>query len=194
MRRSLLLTAGLALGALSLAAQEGKPEAKAAPAMPMPKPGPEMAKLKRMAGTWHVEESIEASPMGPAGHGHGTGKVVLGPGGLSLLIDYTSAAGHMKGYKGHGLVAWDGEAKAYKQAWADNMAPQLMLSSGNWDGDSLVMTAEGTMMGKPFKSRDTITFQKEGGYTIVTDFSLDGSPMAKMMTLVHTRLKAEAKK
>lgn len=187
---------GLLFAALPLAAQETKAEKKAtAPAaMPMPKPGPEMAKLNFMVGTWHVEETHEPGPMGPGGKGHGTGKVRLGPGGLSLLIDYASAAGHMNGYRGHGIVAWDGEAKCYKQAWTDNVAPMLMTSSGNWSGDIIVMTAEGTMMGKPFKSRDTFTSMSADGYTITTEVSMDGSPMTKFMTLVHTRVKGEAKK
>ena len=188
----LALIAGLALGPLSLPGQDAKPDAL--PAMAMPKPGPEMAKLAFMVGTWHVVDIHEPGFMGPGGKGHGTGTVSLGPGGLSLLIDYKAAAGPMKTYRGHGVTLWDGEAKVYKQVWVDNMAPMLMTSSGNWEGGTIVMNAEGMMMGKAFKSRDTISGMSKDGYTITTEMSLDGSPMNKVMTLVHTRVKASPAK
>jgi hypothetical protein len=197
MRPTLFPALGLALAAVPLSAQEKADDKKAPPpsmAAMMPKPGPEMAKLKAMVGTWNIEETMETSPMGPGGKGHGVSRVTSGPGGLSILIDYRSLGGHMKGYKGHGVVAWDGEAKAYKQIWTDNMAPMIMVSSGNWDGDNLILNSEGTMMGKPFKSRDTLSGLGTDTITMVSDMSMDGSPMAKVMTLVHKRAKAaEAK-
>ena len=197
MRLTFFLAVGLVLAAAPLPAQ-GKADDKKVPppsmAAMMPKPGPEMAKLKGMVGTWKVEETMETSPMGPGGKGEGTSRVSPGPGGLSILINYQSTSGHMKGYRGHGVVAWDAEAKAYKQAWTDNMAPMIMLSAGNWEGDKLIMNSEGTMMGKPFKSHDTLSGLGTDTMTMVTEMSMDGSPMAKVMTLVHKRVKATEEK
>lgn len=185
----------LAIGPGALPAQEAKPEKPAAPpAMEMPKPGPEMAKLQAMVGTWNVEETHEPGFMGPGGKGHGVAHTRMGPGGLSFMVDYKSSGGPMKTFQGHGVVAWDADAKMYKQAWVDNMAPTLMTSTGNWQGDILVMDTEGTMMGKPFKSRDTFTHFGPNGFTITTEMSMDGGPLKKVMTLVHKRAKAEAKK
>ena len=57
------------------------------------------------------------------------------------------------------------------------------------------MNSEGTMMGKPFKSRDTFSDFSKDGFTLTSEMSMDGAPMAKMMTLVHRHAaKAEAKK
>ncbi len=196
MRLALFLALGLAVTAAPLPAQDKTDDKKAPPTMAemMPKPGPEMVKLKGMVGAWNVAETIETSPMGPGGKGHGVSHVTLGPGGLSILIDYRSNAGHMKGYKGHGVVAWDAGAKTYKQAWTDNMAPMIMVSTGTWEGDKLIMNSEGTLMGKPFKGHDTMTGVGTDTMTLVSEMSLDGSPMAKVMTLVHKRAKAaEAK-
>ena len=161
----------------------------AAQAPPLPKPGPEMAKLQALAGTWHVEEVVEPGPMGPGGKGHGTATVTSGPGGLSLRIVYKSESpkGPMPGFSGEGLVAWDAESKAYKQAWTDNYSGTLMVSTGHWDGDVLVMDTEGTTGGKPFKSRDRFTAFSPKGFTITTEMSMDGGPWQKAMTLVHTR-------
>ena len=197
MRLTLFLALGLALAATPLPAKDKSDDKKAPPptmADMMPKPGPEMAKIKGMVGTWSVEETMETSPMGPGGKGHGISHVSSGPGGLSILIDYRSIGGHMKGYKGHGAVAWDAEAKAYKQIWTDNMMAMIMVSTGAWEDDKLVMNSEGTMMGKPFKGRDTMSGFGTDTVTMVSEMSMDGSPMAKAMTLVHKRVKAAEKK
>ena len=193
---TLALGLSLSLAAASAPHQDKKEEKKAPPSLAdmMPKPGPEMAKLKTMVGTWNVEETMEPGPMGPGGKGHGTSHVTAGPGGLSIVIDYHSTGGLMKGFKGLGVVAWEADAKAYKQVWADNMAPMIMVSTGSWDGDKLVMNYEGTMMGKALKGRDTMSGVGTDTVTLVSEMSMDGSPMAKAMTLVHKRAKAPEKK
>ncbi|MBL0311709.1 MAG: DUF1579 family protein [Holophagaceae bacterium] len=194
MRLTLFLALGLVLTTAPLPAQEKTDGKKVQPpptmAEMMPKPGPEATKLKGMVGTWTVAETVEASPMGPAGTGRGVSRVSSGPGGLSIIIDYRSISGHMKGYRGHGVVAWDAEAKAYKQVWTDNMAQMIMLSTGNLEGDKLILNYEGTMMGKPFKSHDTMSGMGTDTLTMVSEMSMDGSPMAKVMTLVQKRVKA----
>ncbi len=193
MRLTLLLALGLILAAAPLSAQEKADEKKAPqPTMAemMPKPGPEATRLKGMVGTWNVEESMESSPMGPGGTGHGVSRISSGPGGLSIIIDYRSTGGHMKGYEGHGVVAWDAEAKAYKQVWTDNMAQMIMVYTGSWEGENLILNFEGTMMGKPFKGHDTLSGIGTDTMTMVSEMSMDGSAMAKVMTLVHKRAKA----
>lgn len=186
MRIALILALGLAL---PLASQDSaaKPEEKKAPSMAemMAKPGPEMAKLKAMVGTWDVEEIHEASPMGPAGKGRGVGRVTLGPGGLSMMIDYRSKAGHMKGFHGNGVLAWDEPSQSYRQVWVDNMMAMLQVGRGHWEGEAFIMETEGTMMGKPYKSKDVFSDIGKGGFTLTSYMSMDGNPMAKMMTLKH---------
>ncbi len=196
MRKTFTLALGLSLALSPLVAQDKADDKKKAPSMAdmMPKPGPEMAKIKSLMGTWEIQETMETGPMGPGGKGRGISHVSSGPGGLSIIIDYRSTSGHMKGFKGHSVVAWDAEAKAYKQIWTDNMMPMIMVSTGAWDGDKLVMTSEGTMMGKPYKSQDTLTGIGTDTFTVTSEMSMGGSPMAKAMTLVHHRAKAgEAK-
>ncbi len=158
---------------------------------PMPKPGPEMAKVQFLVGHWHVEEVVEPGAMGPGGKGHGSASVTSGPGGLSVHVVYTSESpkGPIPGFKGEGLMAWDGEAKVYKQAWTDNYGAALMISTGHWEGEVLVFETEGTMMGKAFKSKDRFTGISANGFTISTEMSMDGGPMQKVMALVHTRKK-----
>ncbi|MBS1767041.1 MAG: DUF1579 family protein [Acidobacteria bacterium] len=192
--RSVLLSA-LALSSFALAAQQpaAAPAAPAAPAkMEAPKPGPEMAKLQDLIGNFRVDEHIEASAMGPASVGAGFSHVAQGPGGFSILIDYTTLSGAMHGLKGHGAMAWDDNAKTYKQSWVDSMSPTLTVSTGAWEGDTLVMHSEGSFMGKPYKEQDVFSGIGADGFTITISWSMDGGPMTKMMTLNHHRLASAA--
>lgn len=189
-----VLASALVLSSFALAAQQpAAPAAPAAPAkMEMPKPGPEMAKLQPFVGSFRVDEHIEASAWGPASVGAGFSHITAGPGGFSLLIDYTTLSGAMHGLKGHGVLAWDDASKAYKQAWTDSMSPVLSVSTGAWEGDSLVLRSEGSMMGKPSKEEDVFSAISPEGFTLTISMAIDGAPMAKMMTLNYHRLAAPA--
>lgn len=194
MRR--VLISALGFSALALVAQQpaAAPAAPAAkPAFEMPKPGPEMDRLKAFVGSFRVDEHHEAGFMGPAGLSSGFSRVTEGPGGFSLLIDYTTLVGPMHGMKGHGVLGWDAEAKAYKQVWTDSMGPMIVMSTGNWEGDALVMRSEGTLMGKPYKEQDTFSGLGPEGFTLTVEMSLDGGPFQKAMTLIHHRLAEPAK-
>ena len=193
MRR--ILVSALGLSALSLFAQQpaAAPAKPAAPAkMEMPKPGPEMAKLQPLVGSFRVAEHIEASPWSGASQGAGFSRVSEGPGGFSVLVEYTTLSGVMHGLKGHGVLGWDDGAKAYREVWTDSMGPNIAVSTGNWDGDNLVMNSEGTMMGKPYKERDTFSAIGADGFTLTIEMSMDGSPMQKAMELIHHRMAPKA--
>jgi hypothetical protein len=186
----------LALSTLALCAQAPAPAAAPAAkpaAFEMPKPGPEMEKLQPLVGSFRVDEHHEASSMGPAGLSSGFSHVSEGPGGLSLIIDYTTLVGPMRGMKGHGILAWDDEAKAYKQAWTDSLGAMLVMSSGTWEGDTLVMNSGGTMMGKAYKERDTFSGMGPEGFTLTIEMSMDGGPFQKVVTLNQHRLAAPPK-
>lgn len=183
MRRALIFALGLST--FAVLAQEPA----AAPAQwEVPKPGPEMAKLDGMVGTFAVNERHEAGLMGPAGSGKGVARVTRGPGGFTLLIDYTATAGAMKGMRGHGILGWDAEAKTYKQSWTDSMGPMIVTSAGSWEDGALVLLSEGTMMGKPYKERDVSSDITPKGFTLTINMSMDGAPFEKVMTLVYRRV------
>jgi hypothetical protein len=198
MRRVFL--AALTSSSLALFAQQPAPApaSSAAPApkpaaFEMPKPGPEMERLRPMMGSFRVNERHEAGFMGPGGVSAGFSRVSEGPGGFSLLIDYTSLSGPMHGMKGHGVLGWDGEAKTYKQVWTDSMAPMIVMSTGGWEGDAFILHSEGTMMGKAYKERDTYSDIGADGFTITIEMSMDGGAFQKVMTLTQHRLAEPAK-
>ncbi len=161
--------------------------AQAPPAAP--KPGPEMAKLQPFVGTWKVEEIVEPGVMGPGGKGYGTSRVTMGPGGFSIRISYHSESpkGPMPGFHGEGDMLWDGEAKTYKQSWVDSMGPMMVVGTGHWEGDVFLMVTEFNMQGMAVKSVDRFTDISPKGFTITNESSMNGGPMKKFMTLIHTR-------
>ncbi|HZU52534.1 MAG TPA: DUF1579 family protein [Holophagaceae bacterium] len=185
----------LAFSSLALFGQQPAPAPAPAakPAFEMPKPGPEMAKLQPFIGSFRVNERHEAGFMGPAGVGAGFSHVSEGPGGFTLLVDYTTLSGAMHGMKGHAILGWDAEAKTYKQVWTDSMAPMMVMSTGGWEGETFVMNSEGTMMGKAYKERDTFSNIGAEGFTLTVEMSMEGGPFQKAMTLTHYRLAEPAK-
>ena len=125
-------------------------EKKSAGAMPMPKPAPEMTKLiKTLSGNWTVTEKHEVNPMMPnGGEGKGTARIWAGPGGMSLIENYSSS-GAMGSFKGMGTWWWDPKAQVYRGLWCDNMTPNGCDTSGStkWEGDNLVGTTQGDTSG-----------------------------------------------
>jgi len=156
--------------------------------MPAIKPSPEMEKAKWMVGVWRATEKHQAMEMMPAGGSTGTDVVKLGPGGLSIVSDYRSK-GDMGPFVGHGVLWWDDKQKAYKGIWCDSMSPSGCEtdSTGRWEGDKLVFTVHGEMMGKRVETKETYTDIKPGSFTLNFETSTDGGPMKPAMSIHFVR-------
>ncbi len=118
--------------------------------MPMAKPAPEITKLIKMfSGTWTTSEKIEPGPMMPnGGTGKGTAVFKAGPGGHSLIEDYSSPANATGGpLKGIGITWWDAKAGTYTGTWCDSMTNDCMVGAMKWDGDKLVGIPQEMEMG-----------------------------------------------
>jgi hypothetical protein len=194
---SLLLLAGVC--SVTLLAQQdagaAKPaeKGKAAPAMPAMKPSPEMTKMiKAMAGNWTTSETMQPSPMGPGGSGHGTARMWAGPGGMSLLQSYHSS-GPMGSFSGAGTNWWDPTANAYRGVWCDNMTPTGCDASGSakWEGDKLVGTVEGEFNGQKMLTRMTYSDFKPDSFVMTMESGPDASKLQKMMTITYTKATAK---
>ena len=157
---------------------------------PMSKPAPEMTKLIKMfSGTWTSAEKFEPGPMMPKG-GSSTGSAVFkaGPGGNSLIEEYSSPHGAMGPFQGHGVTWWDAKAGAYKGTWCDSMANDCMVSTMKWDGDKLVAAPVETDMGG---QKMTMTSQYSEIKPDKITFEMGMGPSAdkaqKTMTIVYTK-------
>lgn len=190
----LALASLFAFSSFALVAQQPAPAAPA-PAKPAvqeaPKPGPEMDRLKPLIGSFKVDER-HSGPGSPSVVSAGFARVSEGPGGFTLLIDYTTLSGPTHGMKGHGVLGWDAGSNSYKQVWVDSMGPMIEVAAGTWEGDAFVLKASGTMMGKPYQSRTTISGISAEGFTVTGEVAMDGGPMQKMVELVHHRIAPKA--
>ena len=103
-----------------------------------PKPGPEHEHLKQMEGTWDATVKM----MGQESKGTMTYK--FGMGGYWLMSHFEGDFGGQK-FEGRGLDTYDSFKKKYVSAWADSMAPFLLVMEGDYDKENkaLTMTGEG---------------------------------------------------
>jgi hypothetical protein len=164
-------------------------ETKAPAAMPSMKPSHEIASLiKAMEGSWTTSETMEPSPYGPGGSGHGTSKMWAGPGGMSLMQHYVSS-GPMGSFSGVGASWWDSAAKVYRGVWCDNMTPTGCDASGSskWDGDKLVGTMEGEMNGQKMITKMTYSDFKPDSFVMTMESGPDMNSLKKMMTIKYTK-------
>jgi hypothetical protein len=109
---------GVAAEAKMPAAGDGKSTAVVA-ASPLP-PG-EMSALYPRVGTWQVViRTLPGASSPKGGLDKGTMTIKKGPGGFSIVQDFTSRGS--SGYTvGQSYTWWDARTKAYKSVWCDSM-------------------------------------------------------------------------
>jgi hypothetical protein len=183
-----LVLAGAVL-ATSMQAHQRQSERTADRAVTQPaKPAPEMEKRHWVVGKWSVTERHEKSDSSPGGTGKGTSVIALGPGGYSQTITYHSL-GPNGNFSGHGIIAWDPEAKIYRSAWTDSMTPGIVLANCRDEGKDWVCSGESMMRGKKTVTRSRSIAPNPAGWVEVTEVSIDGGPFMKVRTFEFTRAK-----
>jgi hypothetical protein len=141
-----------------------------------------------MGGRWQVDEKYEVTPLTPqGGEGKGTNAVHRGPGGLSLITNYTST-GAMGEYHGTGITTWSPEEKVYKQFWVDNGAQGGELWTGKWDAETLVFTTTEKMGEQTIHWRETYLAVTNDSFTVAFDMGPFETDMKRFMTFKFTRM------
>jgi hypothetical protein len=108
----------------------------------MPKPSPEMAKLKFLQGNWTYESIYEKGAFYPDGATtKGTYATIEGPGGFSQIADFHEMAPEGEEI-GHEVTNWDEANHVYKSYVFGNAFPQCVMRTGHWDGDKLIFVTE----------------------------------------------------
>jgi hypothetical protein len=187
LRRVVTLVLGGAVVGTSVHAQESEKKPPAGePAMAMARPAPEMEKRKWVVGKWNVTETHEKSDSSPGGIGKGTSVITPGPGGHSQIITYNSTGPAGK-FSGHGIIAWDPEAKIYRSAWADSTTPGIVTTDCREEGKDWVCSGESMMQGKTMAVRSRSIAPNPAGWTEITEMSMDGGPFTKLRTFEFRR-------
>jgi hypothetical protein len=158
-----------------------------------PKPSPEMKKLAHMiGGRWQVEEKYEVTPFTPQG-GEGKGMDVIhrGPGGLSLIVNYSSS-GSMGETRGAGIITWSADDNAYKQFWVDDGTPAGLTWLGKWEGDSLIFSGTQSMAGKQVSWRQIYSGFSNDAFIMAFEMGQPDGSFKPFMTMRFTRMAKQA--
>jgi hypothetical protein len=156
-----------------------------------PKPGPEHAKLKQIAGEWETKGKFHI-PGAPATESTGEYKAAMEVGGLFLVGQFK---GEMLGqpFFGRGLTGYDTFKKKLTGVWVDSMSTALYTTEGSWDKSGKVLTEhmEGPdpATGKTMKMRTVLEIADKDHMTMKM---YGPDPQGKeflMMEIAYTRKK-----
>ena len=154
----------------------------------LPQQSPEIGRLAELiTGKWATTEQFAPSAMYQhATRGTGTDVIRGGPGDLSIVSDYHSTNAYGK-FSGHGVISWDQKTASFTLYWIDNTSPQPTISSGKWEGNSLVFTDDLTSPdGQPMYVKQTYSSFTPNSFTFTQESSIAGGPL-KRDTLVQFR-------
>jgi hypothetical protein len=154
-----------------------KPAAKAAapaekPGMAMPKPPAELKQLAIFDGNWTCSGEGKMDPNAPPQKTASTVKAHRGMGGFWQVGTVTMTAPHA--FEGMFHTTYDPGQKQYVMVWVDSMGGYSQATSSGWEGDKLVYTGEGSMMGEKTPMRDTFTKTSDTSFKHMGEAQMKG--------------------
>ena len=149
-----------------------------------PKPGAEHEHLKQMEGTW--DATIKAGGQ----ESKGTMTYKMGMGGYWLVSHFQGEFGGQK-FEGRGMDTYDPFKKKYVSAWADSMAPFLLVMEGDLDKESkaLTMTGMGPSPAGIVKYKAVTKMPDADSMEFNLSAPGEGGKEAVMLTIVYKRKK-----
>lgn len=141
-------------------------------------------------GRWSVSETHEPSEWSPEGaKGEGIAEFRPGPGGLSLIQEYSSTSS-MGEFEGHGITWRDEEVNAFRGIWCENTSPAGCENMGLaiWEGDQLTTEFAVTTYGEKTKVRRTIKLIEPDHFTAVFEMAIGDEPLRPAMRISYRRL------
>ncbi len=153
-----------------------------------PSASPEMDRVAKMyLGTWEYTETYPKTPVTPQG-GVNTGIYTseLGPGGNSLVNRFHSH-GPVGDFEGLLIYTWDPKEKIYKYYAFGNDFPCAVISTGNFEGDSLVFHGEIEAGDAKIAFRNVARLDEKGTMTVEEFFTMPGKPETLGVTVVAKR-------
>ena len=144
---------------------------------------PEVKRLADvLAGEWKTTEKFEADRNGATGLG--VFSIRSGPGGNSLILDYTSQS-TMGRYSSTRIIYWDRQADRYQAFYCDSMQPRGCGEAGNgtWEGQDLVFESTSEGPSGPIKLRECFSEISSKGFMLSLDLVNQGK--AKRTLTIH---------
>jgi hypothetical protein len=165
------------IGLQVAAAQGGQP----------PKPGPEQERLGYFVGKWTADGDVKPGPMGPGGKMKTTDDCEWFEGRYSVICrsEGTSPMGPTKSI---GILGYNTEEKVYTYYGVDNSGMTMSsVPKGTLKGDTWTYFDQGTMGGKPYKSRVIIKELSPTSYSFKMDMQGPGGKWMPMMESKNTK-------
>ena len=168
---------------------------------PVPKPqlswvAPQAPEIKRLAdllaGEWTTTEKFEANEFLRNGAtGSGVFSIRSGPGGNSVILDYTSQSS-MGRYASTRIIYWDRQANRYQAFYCDSLQPSGCgeAGSGTWAGQDLVFESTTEGPGGPIKMRQRFSEISSKGFTFSLDV-IDQGKSERSLTIHASRSAAK---
>ena len=152
--------------------------------MEMPKPSEAHQKLALLAGNWTGKETIPPCPWDPKG-GVAVGRCDnrVSVDGFILVHDYEQQRDGAARFRGHGVFAYDAEAKTYVLHWWDSMGVAPNVFKGDFQGNLLQMTC----VDRQGHSRVTWEVRDATHYFFRMEMYQDGKDWMTLMEGDYTR-------
>jgi hypothetical protein len=124
---------------------------------PAPKPAAELDQLKYFEGTWKCAGKQPAGPFGPEHDYKSSFKMKKDVDNFWIALEYEQKKSkvHPLPIKAKGFVGWDSVAKKFVTIGVDNTGGWITESSAGWEGDKLIFSGDGSMMGQKVSFRET---------------------------------------
>jgi hypothetical protein len=156
-------------------------------------PGPEHARLAKLAGDWDADVKM-FNPDGSAGgntKGAMHAQMILG--GRYLQLNYSGemdmGGGNKMPFKGVGIGGYDNARKKYTNFWIDEMSTGFMQTEGTYEGN--VLTCEGTstdpMSGQPMKVKEVMTEIDDTHHKYELSMAGQDGKMMKVLEITYTK-------
>jgi hypothetical protein len=172
MKRSLVVVLVLGLSTFA-SAEDKKGKATGKPAgdkaqMGPPKAAPEfLAATKYFLGSWKCDGKMAAGPWGPeAKETTNLGfKMTMNDFYMSIDGDQKTMGATPMSMSFHAMNGYDPMAKKFMRTDYDSTGGYVAFSSPGWEGDKIVFTGDGMMMGQKLKVRHTMAKHNDGEFT-----------------------------
>lgn len=152
---------------------------------PLPKPGPEHERLKKMEGTW------EATVRTAGGESKGTMTYKVEMGGLWLASDFRGEFAGQK-FEGKGFDGYDPAKKKYVSVWVDSMSLAPLFLEGSFDKEGKVLTQMGEgpgMDGKMTRYKSVTEIKGPDAMTFTMSSPDKEGKFQTMLTITYQRKK-----
>jgi hypothetical protein len=152
---------------------------------------PKVEKLaKALSGTWNITIVLEPSEQMPkGGKGHGEEVWKPGPGGFSLIEEYSST-GDEGEISGLGVFWWDRDAARFQVTWCDSTSTtgcSVIKRGARWRGEEMVLEDERQDAGKQFTFREVFSNMTGNSFTQTIYQGEAAGMLKKVVTISATR-------